>query len=116
MSSDLEHVVAEIPRPDGGALRIVRKTYNGSAPFTQLARLFRDEQSGELRFTRSVVTVRDADLPAVVDALQRIARKLGAPATERRTPAHRQPTLPLAPRTTQSEASDAALKMIDEVF
>lgn len=119
MSGDVEHVVLEVPRPDGGALRISRRTYNGSAPFTQLARLYRDEQSGALRHTKNNTTIRDADLPAVIDALTRIARKTGS------TPARvatsgRQPALPGVrtpqPAASVPQATDADLDLIDRTF
>ena len=86
MSQDLEHVVASIPRSDGGELRVVRKTYNGSAPFTSIHRWFLDEKSGELRPGKQNVTIRDVDLHDVIQALQRIAAKLNGRATRPRPP------------------------------
>lgn len=104
--SDMEHVVAEVPRPDGGALRVIRKTYNGSAPFTQLCRLYRDEQTDELRYTKNNVTIRDADLRTVIDALTRIDRKIGQapePRREERRPAPRAPAPNASERAAQEE-------------
>lgn len=63
--TDQEHVVLRIPRPDGGELRVLRKTYNGSAPFTSLHRYYLDEASDELRPGKQNCTIRDADLRAV---------------------------------------------------
>ena len=107
--SDQEHVVLRIPRPDGGELRVLRKTYNGSAPFTSLHRYYLDEASGELRPGKQNCTIRDADLRAVIGALERIAAKIDAPA-ERAAPRRAQQQ-PSARRTGDLTTEDNSALM-----
>lgn len=110
-SGDMEHVVAAIPRSDGGELRVVRKTYNGSAPFTSIHRWFLDEKSGELRPGKQNVTIRDVDLPDVIRALQRIATKLnGAAPRPQRAPR------PMTGADPSTAKSDELLREVELAF
>lgn len=111
MSGDMEHVVVAIPRSDGGELRVLRKTYNGSAPFTSIHRYFLDEKSGELRPGKQNVTVRDVDLHDVIQALQRIAAKISAAPRARR---QQEPARTGSdPRTARS---DAEIREVEAAF
>jgi hypothetical protein len=74
LSEDREHLVARIPRPDGGELHITRRLRKGE-PSTRLERYSLDRETGELVPTpRQGLTIRDDALPDVLAALQRISR------------------------------------------
>lgn len=95
--ADQEHVVATIDRGEHGAIRIARKTYKESRPYTDVRFAFRKDD-GSLQPTAKGVTIRDGELADVIAALQRIAKHIGAtPAqseqrtqpTERHQPTHK---------------------------
>ncbi|MBE7481157.1 MAG: hypothetical protein HS104_14385 [Polyangiaceae bacterium] len=121
MSGDMEHIVAAIPRPDGGELRVLRRTFRGSAPFTQLHRYYLDEETDELKPGKQCVTLRDDQLGAVIDALGKIARKVGTPAPAGRPQSpRRQTSLPHVPRSAaepeRTAAEEAELRELEAIF
>lgn len=72
--SDHSHVVLEIPRGEENVLRLTRKVFEGKT-FTDL-RVFFMNGDGDFVPTRKGVSIRDHELPQVLDMLQRIARKV----------------------------------------
>lgn len=90
--SDLDELVAEIPRGDGRALRIRRCTYRGSRPYVDARDWYRNDSTGELLPGKGV-TFRERELPEVIRALIQIekATRGDAPA---RSSARQQRTTP----------------------
>ncbi len=74
--TDLEHVVIELRRGETEVLRVTRKLY-GEKPFTEVRVYFRTDD-GALRPTKRGCSIRDRELWNVIDALQRIAGKVGS--------------------------------------
>jgi len=73
--ADQEHVVCVIDRGEHGAIRVARKTFNGSQPFTDLRFFYKDE-AGNLKPTAKGTSIRDSELHSVLDALAKIANKI----------------------------------------
>ncbi|MGC4094916.1 MAG: PC4/YdbC family ssDNA-binding protein [Polyangiaceae bacterium] len=72
--SDSEQVVATIDRGEHGQLRVARKSFRGSALYTDL-RLYTRGPDGKLYPTQKGVTIRDGELSDVLHALERIQDK-----------------------------------------
>lgn len=79
--ADADHVLLTLERGERGEIRITRSRFEGRV-FTKL-QLWYPGQDGTLRPGRQVITIRDHELADVVEALARIARKLGGQSTPR---------------------------------
>lgn len=117
MSDDNDHVVLTLPRGERGELRLSRSRYQGHT-FTKF-HLWYPTENGELRPGRQVVTIRDGELRQVIDALQRIVRKVGdvaratsapAPRVERHT-SGRQNTLPMPGASTPDPSVEGDMEL-----
>ncbi|HEY2408834.1 MAG TPA: PC4/YdbC family ssDNA-binding protein [Polyangiaceae bacterium] len=105
--SDLEHVLCTIERGEHGAIRVARKTYNGSAPFTDV-RFFYKDGAGELKPTAKGTSIRDSELHQVLDALAKVAKKIESGASEPRAvrTSHAQRSIPVGTREVQPIGED----------
>jgi hypothetical protein len=83
-------IVLELPRGESDVVRVTRKMYEGR-PFTDVRVFFRGSD-GAMHPTKKGCSVRDHELADVVDALQRIAAKVGplTPREQRRNPVRRE--------------------------
>jgi hypothetical protein len=81
----VDHVLLTLERGERGErgeLRIMRSRFEGRV-FTKL-QLFYPAKNGDLRPGRQVITIRDHELAQVVEALGRVARKVGGQPAPRR--------------------------------
>lgn len=117
--TDAEHVVLAIPRGEEEELRVVRSMYEGK-PYTSLRVWYQPDDSDEWRPTKKGVSVRDRELAQVIDALTKIARKVGTPARVGRPQTPRRQTS--LPHTAQgsaehgTDATDADLDLLERTF
>lgn len=75
MSDDEDHVLLTLPRGERGEVRLCRSRYQGKT-FTK-AHLWFPGTDGQLHPGRQVLTFRDGELQDVIDALQKVAAKIG---------------------------------------
>jgi hypothetical protein len=89
MSDDADHVLLTLERGERGEIRLARSMYQGRA-FTKL-QLWYPATDRELRPGRQCVTIRDHELGEVIEALQKIARKIGSAGNDQRQPSTPRP-------------------------
>jgi hypothetical protein len=78
MTDAAEHILLTLPRGDRGEVRVSRCRYEAKT-FTKL-QLWYPLEGGGLAPGRQVITIRDHELPDVIAALSRVARKVSADA------------------------------------
>ncbi|GMV19945.1 MAG: hypothetical protein AMXMBFR56_81690 [Polyangiaceae bacterium] len=102
-----EHVVLSIPRGEEEELRVVRAIYEGR-PYTSIRVWYQTDDGW--RPTKKGVSVRDREISQVIDALSKIARKVGSPASaERRANEARSEKLKDVPRADRRSSNEDRL-------
>lgn len=117
-----EYVVIEFKRGESDVVRLTRRRYEGK-PFCDWRTFFRG-QDGEMHPTKKGCSIRDSELPELIEALQKIARKIGATpvkATDAGTGngGHRQRELPNTrrqPQDNQPPLTDEERRELQEAF
>ncbi len=71
-----DYIVLELPRGEGDVLRVTRRMYEGR-PFTDVRVHFRGSD-GQMHPTKKGTSIRDGEIAAVVEALNKISSKVGS--------------------------------------